>query len=202
MMLKRLLVAAALGSLVLAGCGTDSEPEPTSSEEQGTSDAAASGAQALLAEHGLGDLAPVALVDHLDRLAPEERPQGLMVSVRADELLVSSGEEEHSMPLPEDKFYVSMAPYVDQTHECFYHSLTTCLGEMQAEEVQVEIVEDGATEPLVDETVTTFDNGFAGFWLPKDVEGTIRITSGDKEAEVDFSTDAEAPTCLTTVQLA
>jgi hypothetical protein len=33
------------------------------------------------------------------------------------------------------------------------------------------------------------------------VAGTISVTYGDKAGDVDFSTDAEAPTCITTLQL-
>ena len=102
---------------------------------------------------------------------------------------------------PEEAFYVSLAPYVDQTHDCFYHSLTTCKGELGGEELDVVITQDGEATPLVDETVTAYDNGFVGFWLPTDVTGTITVTYGDKTGEVDFSTDAEAPTCITTLQL-
>ncbi|MDP9822944.1 hypothetical protein J2S59_002753 [Nocardioides massiliensis] len=72
--------------------------------------------------------------------------------------------------MPEDRFYLAVAPYVDQTHECFYHSLTTCLGELDSADVRVKIVDEANDEVLVDEVRTTFDNGFLGFWLPRDIE--------------------------------
>lgn len=30
-----------------------------------------------------------------------------------------------------DEFYVSVTPYLEQTHDCFFHSRTTCLGELR-----------------------------------------------------------------------
>lgn len=160
-----------------------------------------SGAQPLLTDHGLEGMDTVEIVDHLDRLGGVDRPADLMASVRVDELLISSGDQEYALDLPEDRFYLSVAPYVDQTHECFYHSLTTCKGELGATDVEVQIVDETNGEVLVDGTETTFDNGFVGFWLPRDIEGTLRISYDGKSAETDFATDEEAPTCLTTLQL-
>lgn len=196
-------VATATAGLVLAGCspnGSDSA-ESASSPTPAVASAPAE-AQPLLAEFGLEGMDTVQIVDHLDRLAGEERPADLMASVRVDELLVSSGGEEYGLEIPEDRFYLSVAPYVDQTHECFYHSLTTCKGELGATDVQVQIVDETHDEVLVDGTETTFENGFVGFWLPRDIEGTLRVTYDGKIAEMDFATDEDAPTCVTTLQLA
>ena len=49
------------------------------------------------------------------------------------------------------------------SHGCFYHSLTTCLGELDNEDIQVTITDEATGEVLVDEATTTFDNGFIGF---------------------------------------
>lgn len=56
-------------------------------------------------------------------------------------------------------------------------------------------------EVLVDETRTTFENGFTAFWLPRDIEGTLRVTYDGKTGAIDFATDQDAPTCLTNLQL-
>lgn len=200
-MTARRVAALALAMLLtapLAACGSDEATQPDAAAPSSAPTAAA-----LLAEHDLDASDPVALVDDLDRTPVAERPEGLMVSVRSDELLVSSdAAEELPVALPDDRFYVSLAPYVDQTHECFYHSLTTCRGELGGEEVDVEITQDGESTPLVDETVTLFDNGFVGFWLPEDVEGTISVSYDGKAGAVDFGTGPDDPTCITTLQLA
>jgi hypothetical protein len=197
------LLLSALLVTPLAACGSDdASPVPSSPVPSSSAPSEGATAASVLAEHGLDADDPVALVDDLDRTPVADRPEGLIVSVRTDELLVSSGaEEELPVALPDDRFYVSLAPYVDQTHECFYHSLTTCKGELGGEDVDVVITQDGESTPLVDETVTVFDNGFVGFWLPKDVAGTIAVTYGDLAGEVDFGTGPDDPTCITTLQL-
>lgn len=124
-----------------------------------------------------------------------------MASVRPGELLVSAGGEEFSLGVPEDRFYLSVAPYVDRTHDCFHHSLTTCTGELASTDVQVQIVDKTNDKVLVDETLTTFQNGFTGFWLPRNIDGTLWVTYDGKTGAIDFATDQDAPTCLTTLQL-
>ncbi|WP_255375519.1 CueP family metal-binding protein [Saccharomonospora sp. CUA-673] len=109
-------------------------------------------------------------------------------------------QREIAVPLGEDRFYLSVAPYVDETHECYYHSLTTCRGELANEDIGVRII-DETGEVLVDEQVTTFDNGFVGFWLPRDIEGTIEVTHDGRTGQSNFSTSKEGATCLTTLQL-
>ena len=201
----RRLVAATAGVLVLlAGCaGAAEEPGPAATgAAPTTAGATESDVEALLTEHGLADLDAAAIVDELDRVALTERSTDLMASVRVDQLVLSDADQEVAVDLPDDRFYLSVAPYVDQTHECFYHSLTTCKGELGGEEVQVSIVDDATGDVLVDETVTTFDNGFTGFWLPRDIEATLTVSYDGKTAETAIGTGEEDPTCLTTVQLA
>lgn len=201
---RGLTVTAAAIALTLSGCsagasgsGGDAGPDAGSAYPSVHAEA-----QPLLAEYGLDGLDTVAIIDRLDRLSGEERPEDLMASVRTDELLLSSGGDEFGLPIPGDRFYLSVAPYAGRTHECFYHSLTTCVGELAEADVQVRIVDETNDEVLVDTTETTFANGFIGFWLPRDIEGTVRIGYGDQAAEVDFTTAEDAPTCVTTLQLA
>ena len=56
-------------------------------------------------------------------------------------------------------------------------------------------------EVLVDETLTTYDNGFGGFWLPRDIEGTINVEFDGKSVTAPIATGPEDPTCVTTLQL-
>lgn len=65
----------------------------------------------------------------------------------------------------------------------------------------MQVVDETNDEVLVDETMTTFENGFVGLWLPRDIEGTLRVRFDGRVAETEIATDAEAPTCLTTLQL-
>ena len=193
--------AAALMAVTLTGCAAQTDgPSTTRSTTESSAPRQDSEAPQLLADYGLDGMGTVEIIDELDRRGGTDRPQDLMASVRPDELILSAGDDELSLEIPDDLFYLSVAPYVDQTHDCFNHSLTTCTGELASTEVQVQIVgADGNV--LVDETRTTFENGFTGFWLPRDIEGTLRITSEGKTAESDFTTHPDAPTCLTTMQL-
>lgn len=200
--MRRLLATAALSALVLTGCGTgDDGPSGTAPSKSETDASSSAQAAPLLAEYGLDGKSTVEVIDHLDRLSPEERPDDLMASVRPGELLLSADEEEYSLDIPDDRFYLSVAPYAEQTHECFNHSLTTCMGELTGEDVKVQITDDTNDEVLVDETRTTFENGFVGFWLPRDIEGTLRISYDGMVGETKIGTGEDDPTCLTTLQL-
>lgn len=185
-------------SLVLVGCspventdstgdtvGTAGAPTVTTvpcgrTPEQGAKEGPATVDKALDA-HGLSDMDPVA-----------ERPTNMIASVRHDELLISTELDEVAFPLPSEQTYVSIAPYAAQTHECFYHSLTTCIGELGNEDIAITITDDTTGNLLVEENATAFDNGFIGFWLPAGAQGTI-------EVEPDGRTGA---TCVTTLQMA
>lgn len=190
---RHLIALTAALLLTLAGCAT---PAPETDQTPAiTTDQAD-----FLAAHDLDGMDGKQIIDHLDRVPVADRPTDLMASVRADELLLTDGEQELAVPLGEAGFYLSVAPYVDQTHECHYHSLTTCRGELSNEDIGVRII-DETGEVLVDEQVTTFDNGFVGFWLPRDVDGTIQITYDGLTAQSAFSASNDGATCLTTLQL-
>ena len=87
------------------------------------------------------------------------------------------------------------------SHDCFYHSLTTCLGELDNEDIQVTITDEATGEVLVDEATTTFDNGFIGFWLPDDVTGLIEVSYQGRTGTTEFSTTDDGATCVTDLRL-
>ena len=201
--------AASLGALVLilslTACTGGGEPAPAPTSAP-TSAASSSGlgadAAALLAEFDIPAPANVEdLIEQLQAKPLAERPDGLMASVRVDELLLSSGDDEVALAIPTGDFHLSVAPYLNDTHDCFFHSLTTCVGELASEELQVTITDDASNEVFLDDTVTTFENGFFDVWLPSGRDLTMRITDGENTAEVPVGTGAEDPTCVTTVQL-
>src|SRR5690625_2305744 len=52
-------------------------------------------------------------------------------SITSEELIITdSNERKVVIPLPEDEFFVSVAPFINETHPCTNHSLTGCQGEM------------------------------------------------------------------------
>lgn len=183
--------AAALAAMVfLAACSSE-DPSTTSA-----------GSDAPLSASGLEDASGRELVEELESLPLDERPTDFVASVETEEVvMIDEDGNESSVPLPEDEFYLSVAPYVDQTHDCFFHSLTTCVGEMGNEELEVTVVDEDTGDILVDETVQTHDNGFFGLWLPRDVDAELTIEHDGLTSTVPISTGEGDPTCLTTSQL-
>lgn len=122
-------------------------------------------------------------------------------SIDDKELTVENEGEKSVYPLPEDEFFVSIAPYETVTHPCEIHSLTGCQGELAEEEMKVTIT-DAKGEVHVDKVMTTPANGFIDLWLPRDETYTIQVESEEKTGETVFSTFDGDPTCLTELPLA
>lgn len=191
--MKRVAIMTAALSLVLAGCASAADSAPSS---------AGTGSQAeLLATYDLDNMDVFEIINHLDQLETADRPVDLIASVYPDELVLTDNRQEVVLDLPQNLSYLSIAPYVDQTHDCFYHSLTTCQGELSNETVDVEITDSTTGETVVDEQATTFDNGFVGFWVPSDIAGTIEISYGGRTGASDFTTTDDGATCITDLQL-
>lgn len=187
--------------LSLSACSTGTaETHGTTPAHDVAAATPAADVEALLVDLGLEGMTGKEVVEELER-STDARPLALKASVREDHLLVGDGSREAALPLPEDELYVSIAPFVEQTHDCYYHSLATCTGELADAEVSV-LITDGDGEVLVDETVTTEANGFTGFWLPRGIEGgTVEVAHDGHEGSVPLATTPGSPTCLTTLQL-
>ncbi|MGO0577084.1 CueP family metal-binding protein [Ornithinimicrobium panacihumi] len=192
-------------TLALSGCST-AQDQP---RERATSAAASqtSTHAAALPEPVAAQLAALGvptddvkeLITTLDQVE-QARPLAVQASVRHDEVILTDGQQEATLAVPGDEVYVSVAPYVHQTHDCFFHALGGCQGELVGEQVHVTIT-DSDGEVLVDEDATTYANGFVGYWLPKDRTGTIEITQGDRSGMVELDTGPDGATCITTLQL-
>lgn len=189
---------AAIALALVAGCGTSA----TSGADAPAAAPVAAGDQAspILDRLGLAGKNTVQVVDALDQKTGE-RQRDVLASVRYDSVVLKDGDRETSLEIPEGRFYLSVAPYVEQTHECFYHSLTTCKGELAEKTVDVTIT-DASGKTLVDGPTQTYANGFVGFWLPRDITGTITVSYDGRTATSPLSTAKDAPTCLTTLKLA
>ncbi|MFX0539155.1 CueP family metal-binding protein [Ornithinimicrobium sp. Y1847] len=214
--MKRHLPAALLATTVLlAGCAVSEDTEVSDVADveivdtvEGTADADAESAPsalptevtAMLATYGLEEVSDVRdAVDALDQL-DETRPLSVHASVRTDEVIFIDGEDEYAVPVPGDEVYVSIAPYEQHTHECHYHALGGCQGELVDEEMHVTITTNDG-DVLVDEEATTWTNGFIGFWLPQDTQGVVSVTRGELSGETEFDTGEGGATCITTLQL-
>ena len=182
--------------LVLTGCSTTST-QPTSPPTASQSIDAE-----LLADHDLADLDAAQIIERLDTMPVAERPSDLIASVQPDALVLTDDQErETELPMPDDEVYISIAPYLEQTHDCHFHSLTTCLGELANTEIQVRLTDDDGGV-LLDEARQTYDNGFIGIWVPRGIEATLTIKHEGQTGSATISTtNEEDPTCITTLQL-
>jgi hypothetical protein len=122
-------------------------------------------------------------------------------SITSTELIVTDGDNNETVyDLPEDEFFVSIAPYTTTTHPCTNHSLTSCQGELVEKEFDVSI-QDEQGNLVVDETMTSFENGFIDLWLPRNKTYHVKIQYSGKTAESELSTFEDSKTCITTMQL-
>ncbi len=192
---RTFIVSAALTLLVtglaVSGCA---ESAPDASSQQA--------GDGLLADHDLEGLDAAAIIERLDTMPVAQRPTDLMASIRPDSLLLSDDEgREAELPMPRDVVYVSVAPYLNETHECYYHSLTTCTGELASADISVTLTDDSG-DVLVDDVLTTYDNGFVGLWVPRDLEATLTASYAGRSATTSVSTRSDDDaTCITTLHL-
>ncbi|WP_102027839.1 CueP family metal-binding protein [Salirhabdus sp. Marseille-P4669] len=121
-------------------------------------------------------------------------------SITSTQLVVTEGDRQTAYDLPEDEFFVSIAPFLTTTHPCEMHSLTGCQGEMVEQEFDV-YIEDEDGNVIVDEKMTSLSNGFLDLWLPSDKTYHATITHEGKVAERVITTFEGDNTCITTMQL-
>ena len=152
--------------------------------------------------HDLAGLDAAQVIERLDTMPVADRPTNLLASVQPDALVLTDDQDrETQLPMPEDEVYVSVAPYREQTHDCYFHSLTTCIGELGNADVQLTLT-DADGKVLINETRETFDNGFVGLWVPRDVEATLTIEHEGQAGTATITTlNEDDPTCITTLRL-
>lgn len=196
------LCISLLAAVSFAACAPIASDKTEAPTQAAQADPTAEASDTFLERHGLAGLDAAAVIDTLEATTLAERPTNLMASVQPEQLILSDDAgNTTSMDIPADTFYVSIAPYANQTHDCYFHSLTTCRGELANEAVKVTVVaDDGST--IIDGEYTTQDNGFVGLWLPRDISGTITLVVGEKSVTAPISTGDEDPTCITTLQVA
>lgn len=122
-------------------------------------------------------------------------------SITSTQLIITENDDtELIYDLPKDDFFVSIAPFINETHPCTNHSLTGCQGEIVHKDLDF-YIEDDNGQVIVDETINSEANGFIDFWLPRNQTFHVKITYEGKESEADISTFEDDGTCITTMQL-
>src|SRR5699024_5715029 len=122
-------------------------------------------------------------------------------SITSKELIVTEKDDSESVyPLPENEFFVSIAPFINETHPCTNHSLTSCQGELVNKDFDI-FIEDMDGHVIIDGTMNSEANGFIDLWLPRDKTYRLKITHESQEVESEISTFENDGTCITTMQL-
>ncbi len=148
-----------------------------------------------LEKYGLSELSIEGIVEKLESTTSD--PSGLKASVTSDSLVLKNETTEVKLALPKDKFYLSFAPYINQTHPCGTHSLTSCQGELVNQQFHVVITDNNGKE-IVNTNLSTMANGFVGVWLPRNIDAIVRVSYDGKVAQAAISTYSGSNTCLTT----
>jgi len=122
-------------------------------------------------------------------------------SITSSELIVTDrNQRERTYDLPDDEFFVSIAPFINETHPCDIHSLTGCQGELANEDVDL-LIENSSGDVILNEKKQTEANGFIDLWLPRDDTFNVTITQDGKKTTSVISTFDGDNTCITDMQL-
>lgn len=122
-------------------------------------------------------------------------------SITSTQLIITDSDDKESVyELPEEEFFVSIAPYINETHPCTNHSLTGCQGEMVNKDFDI-YIEDTEGNIIIDDTMDSGENGFIDLWLPRDKKFHVTISYEGKQVDSDISTFKNDGTCITTIQL-
>ena len=179
-MKKKLKIAGLLTLMLIGGCGDLADEDQTN---EGLTVHDTTDIKQLVHDYSIGKL------------------KNDTASITSEQLIVTHADASETIyELPKDEFFVSFAPYINQTHPCTTHSLTGCQGELVDEEMTVRI-EDKNGNVVFDEKTKTQANGFIDFWLPKNEEYHMTVVMDEKTATLDFSTFTGDNTCITTLQL-
>lgn len=180
--LQRLLAAAAAGAALAAlstGCAAQNHTPETANRQ------AAEGQD---------------VIQLVERLSLGELPAA-SASITSGQLTIVDAEgASRAYALPEDRFFVSIAPYTHETHPCEIHNLIGCRGELTGRTFDVKIVDDSGTTVLQRE-MASLPNGFIDLWLPRGGTYTVTIAEGGLSATEEISTFDGDRTCITTMKL-
>ncbi|MEK3672721.1 MULTISPECIES: CueP family metal-binding protein [unclassified Paenibacillus] len=180
-------VVAAIGIFIYAGSGERNTADVEEAQAQGSSQP--------VSQAATQDIKQM-VSDYSSRALTSQS-----ASITSTQLIVDSGgPNEVTYALPENEFFLSVAPYVQKTHPCATHSLTGCQGEMAGQEFDV-YIEDAEGKEVMKQTLKSQPNGFIDLWLPRDQKLQITVTHDGKQAKTEVSTFESDDTCLTTMQL-
>lgn len=108
---------------------------------------------------------------------------------------------ERTVQVPlREQMVVAIAPYVEQTHPCKTHYMSSCRGELAGVPVKV-VARASDGRILFGGTVKTLPNGFFELWLPRNLEVSLTLEAQGKRAQGSIATFSNSDTCVTTLRL-
>ena len=129
------------------------------------------------------------------------KTEDVSASITSHELIVKDEQDKEIIyDLSKEDFFVSIAPFVKDTHPCEIHSLTGCQGELANKEFDV-MIKDGDGKVILDKKIKSLENGFIDVWLPRNQTFKVKIQYGERISEATISTFKGDHTCITTMQL-
>lgn len=108
--------------------------------------------------------------------------------------------EQKSVALPAKQMVVAIAPYVNRTHPCRTHYMSSCQGELVSTPVNV-LVQNQIGKTVMNKTVKTLPNGFLELWLDRNQTYQITLKTSGKTTTGTLNTKAGSDTCVTTMRL-
>jgi hypothetical protein len=122
--------------------------------------------------------------------------ESLNSSLRDTQLMLSGWKEGDNIVASESWFFTSIAPYQNETHECYYHVIR-CMAEMTNAQIFYSIEEvDGSF--FIQGRGDTGNNGFLDIYLPLNRTFQMSINVNGLKGEVTITTFPDSPTCITT----
>jgi len=108
--------------------------------------------------------------------------------------------ETISILLPDDVMMVSIAPYINKTHTCATHYISSCDAELKNTKIKVTAVAAGG-KILINKIMKTAPTGFLDLWLPRNQIIDITVSAKGKSATGRIFTNRDSKTCETTLKL-
>jgi hypothetical protein len=129
----------------------------------------------------------------------EEQLTELNSSLVGIQSMLSGWKDEDHVVASDSWYFMSIAPYQNDTHDCYYHILA-CKAEMVNTHVSYSIEEVGGS--FVTQGVgVTGSNGFMDLYLQRNKTYRISVVIGELEGEVTVTTFPGSPTCITNLKI-
>ena len=133
----------------------------------------------------------------IDQLETRDFEGALSASITHQTVSIQTEEDAYTFDLLNEMFYISFAPYINMTHECYTHSLTGCQGELVNQDMEIKVY-DESNQLIDDRIINTGDDGFIGLFLESGQTYRIDVVYNDLTTEFYTS---PTQTCYTEARL-